>query len=395
MSKEIAFMSFMAGRVGSEAAQHVLADRGLANNGKLGDQMDPLINLAFNPRLHRSVWGRMIREPFEIHLVLALSTMHYLDDEQIKMLLEDNRRMVKQGLFHSGMGFISEELGQKVISSGVVTPSLAHQWLGGMTNEAWIPERLIVPVSLIESGERMVKNILAYPKLFSDELVIERITGEFGKSLKHYQKADLLVSRPGLIPQVAELGVRDLDTSLVAAVAEALLLSTSKSDPVLTEDGYFKIIKYIGEAIDGAPGKVELGLACSTASNLYINPNLPKVAATLATGLHSSIEAWEWASMREGDNDWHLKAKTKLMVLEPKKKGPLDFKSGQKMVRLDKVWIESKSLERVGIDQLAKQVEAPLDRYGAAGWELLFLMAEGWESSFGGLLTTVLATLQR
>ena len=395
MSKDIALMSFVAGRVGSEAAQHVLADRGLANNGRLGNLMDPLIQLAFNPKLHRSVWKRLIREPFEIHLVIALSTRHNLDDEQVTALLEDDRRMVKQGLFQSGMGFISKELGEKVLASGVVTPSLAHHWLGGMTNEAWIPEELIAPVSLIESGERMVKNIIDYPELFSNELVIERITGEFGKKLKHYQKSDLLKSRRELIPLAAELGLKESDLSLLAAVADVLLLTTSKQAPVLTADCYSSLLKYAFAILENAPTKEMQGLACSIVSSFYINPNLPKAAAELTKELHGRVRSWEWAELRQGDDDWHLKARTKLMTRIPKQEVGVDPKEKSKNARLYRLSLDSKGFAKIGTDQFEREIELPVDRYGAAGWELLFSMAEGWESSFGELLATVLATLQR
>ena len=153
--------------------------------------------LASNKELDREVWDKLA---VKSNVMIATWLAHRsLDDAQVRVMLKDKRKKVRQQLFHYGLVDCTPEMATEVVASKSFTAEDAATWL----HRGGVPENVIKQVAWTENGAHQVR-LLIREDLYSVEEACDILsgvqTGHAYTALLH-----LVDERPELLPYIARM----------------------------------------------------------------------------------------------------------------------------------------------------------------------------------------------
>ena len=401
MSTKNNLLSFLAARVTSQEAQLAILQERYA---------DATSYLAKNRDISKAAWKEIVRNHsdggYGSLFVAMLEANRFLDDEQILYALQYGSTSDIHRLFRCGMRCISEELGNDLIAKGVVTTTLAREWLRGDNDKGkiWIPKYMLGPVYTVVGGSKMVQN-MKFSSIFPVSLVLRGLTMYSEDEVSFRDKHQVLLRRPDVCESALFAGVTSGDVSLLAAVAAA--------NPPFGEPEFRKLLGFAKDFFSNDVGHDVLSwtgnrdgsqILCS----LYLNPEVSDEIADEALQLLQDLNPERNIDLRRGALKRRPQAKARfrnivadlpkvhVSVWDREPKGYADLNK-IKVWQLAGRGVNSQGEVLLTQHQLVNQIQPLLDRHGVSGWSTFFAFADDWdhEGSLADLLNLVLSTLER
>ena len=416
-----ALTSSLASRVTSKYAHQVII--------KDGDKIK-LNALASNPSISDEIWWKLAKLKSVVALKCNLiKTKRILSEEQILHLFKDKRDTVRREIFSSALGGISGDFAKYILDTYIVADSGRHEYLfWWLHSEIKIPDSILPTLVKLQGGQLALKIASKNLDLFtiedmigltSDDNVSSFVTTELWNIidlLPELSKA-LIGSKSEYVVEALAgsrhiFGVSDF-TKIIDTIRSAdrviyyqdalFSLLANPNLPINLRPEVRELIKKTGfprlrysvrftTVMDNSlilkeyDDLVELDLSTGTSTAIFVDTPWQDLDVTQIAALRTSYHKRLIIPIHYRSVEW--------VKYEPRKLSPKSEKAVQKAITYDLSEIlvgHHHNISLITKEQLAKEIQEPIDSIGLEGWQVFLDLANDWQLSISELVETALS----
>lgn len=364
--------------------------------------------LGKNKNLTKASWFKLINKaPAELAYDLVNAD---LDEEQLKLALEDKRITVRQLLFYTGLPGLTPKIAEDILGSSYFDSNLAMHWL----YSGKVPAEYLNRVARVEAGHLLLK-ALADPEVFTFDEAVEILNSNkcsyLGKStIPLWQLFD---KRPELIVPAIDSarseylsgisGSRHLfDSKLARRILEAS--KQAKSNPIASASAInISFHPNLSWEVRNEAIAVSKELSKSIRYSGMFRNVLGEAIVQSNSVVKPAPNTQPWETLT-GSALENVKAVGKLLdnrryptltLLWKTSSAPNQIKPDQKEYSLKKVALSDiylsqyKQVDYDTVRYITPIIESELNALGELAWQTFISLSEEWTEDLQSLLNTV------